>query len=96
MTISMFTRNKVKDFDVWHKHFWAGIDFVKQNGVIATNVLRDLDDPNLVIVHHQFAEIEAAKAFKAMMHSDLFRKGDPVKKMGVLPETLEMWVAEDA
>ena len=95
MTVSLFTRSKVKDFDTWHELFNSGAEFVKQKGVIASKVLRDLDDPNLVIVHHEFADASTAKAFMALVDSDLFRKGDPVKKGGVILETLEMWVGED-
>lgn len=96
MTVSIFVRNKVKDFGVWKEHFDSGAEFVKEHGVVASNVLRDLDDPNLVIVHHQFAEADAAKTFYGMMNSALFREGDPVKKGGVILETLEVWVGEDA
>ena len=95
MTISMFVRNKVKDFGVWKELFDSSAEFVKEHGVIASNVLRDLDDPNLVIVHHQFAEVSTAKTFFGMVNSDLFREGDPVKKGGVIPETIEVWLGED-
>lgn len=95
MTVSMFTRSKVKDFGVWKEMFDGSGDFVKQHGVIASNVLRDLDDPNLVIVHQQFADAETAKAFEAMLHGDGFRKGDPVVKGGVILDTMEVWLGED-
>lgn len=95
MTVSMFTRSKVKDFDIWKEMFDGGAEFVKQKGVIASRVLRDLDDPNLVIVYHEFADASTAKAFEDLVNSDLFRKGDPVKKGGVILETMEMWVGED-
>ena len=96
MTVSMFTRSKVKDFATWKESFDGGAEFVKQKGVIASKVLCDLDDPNLVIVHHEFADADTAKAFVALVNSDLFRKGDPVKKGGVILETLEIWVGEEA
>lgn len=96
MTVSIFTRNKVKDFDVWKKLYDESADFVKQHGVISDQVLQDLDDPNLVIVHQRFAEVEAAKAFYGMVNSDLFRKGDPVKKGGVILETLEIWMGVES
>jgi len=95
MTVSMFARSKVKDFNTWKEMFDGSAEFVKQNGVIASTVLRDLDDPNLVIVHHEFADASTAKAFMALVDSDLFRKGDPVKKGGVILETLEMWSGEE-
>lgn len=94
MTVSMFVRSKVKDFDTWKVSFDGGAEFVKQNGVLASKVLRDLDDPNLVIVQHEFADADAAKAFMALVNSDAFREG-PVKKGGVIPETMELWVGEE-
>jgi hypothetical protein len=94
MTVSILVRSKVKDYDVWKENFDSGAEFVKQRGVIASRVLRDLDDPNLVIVHHEFAEKNAAKAFMALMDSEEFREG-PVKVGGVIPETTEIWIGED-
>jgi hypothetical protein len=91
----MFTRSKVKDFGVWKELFDSSAEFVKEHGVIASNVLRDLDDPNLVIVHHQFAEASAARTFFGMVNSDQFREGPPVKEGGVILETLEVWLGED-
>ena len=96
MTVGLFTRSKVKDFDVWKEMYDAGAEFVKQQGVIASNVLRDLDDPNVIIVHHQFADAETAKAFEALVNSDMFRKGDPVVKGGVILDTMEIWLGEEA
>ena len=96
MTISMFTRSKVKDFGVWKELFDSSTDFTKQHGVIASNVLCDLDDPNLVIVHHQFDDAGKARAFVDLINSDQFRKGPPVTEGGVILETLEIWVGEDA
>lgn len=97
MTVSLFVRSKVKDFATWKEMFDAGAEFMKQNGVIASKVLRDLDDPNLVIVYHEFADANTAKAFMSLIDSDLFREAPdgPVKKGGVILETLEMWVGED-
>jgi hypothetical protein len=95
MTVSLFVRSKVKDFGTWKEIFDSGAEFVKQKGVIASRVLRDLDDPNLVIVHHEFAETNAAKAFLALINSDEFREGPPVKEGGVIPETVEIWIGED-
>ena len=62
---------------------------------MTSRVLRDLDDPNLVIVYHEFADASAAQAFMALVNSDQFREGDPVKKGGVILETMEMWVGEE-
>ena len=94
MTVSVLVRSEVKDFGAWKENFDSGAEFVKQRGVIASRVLRDLDNPNLVIVHHEFAEKDAAKAFVALMDSNEFREG-PVKVGGVIPETMETWIGEE-
>ena len=96
MTISIFTRNKVKDFTVWKEVYDSGADFVKQQGVVAANVMRDLDDPNFIIVHQQFDDVDKAKAFVDLVNSDQFRKGPPVTQGGVILETMEIWVGVDA
>jgi hypothetical protein len=57
-------------------------------------VLRDLDDPSLVIVHHEFADQATARAFMSLVQSDAFREG-PVEEGGVIPETVEIWVGEE-
>ena len=95
MTVSLFVRSKVKDFGIWKELFDGAGDFQKEHGVTATNVLRDLDDPSLVIVHHEFADAEAAKKFHGMVNSDMFLKGEPVTIGGVIPETVETWLGED-
>ena len=94
MTVRLFVRSEVKDFDTWKENFDSGAEFVKQNGVIASGVLRDLDNPNLVIVHHEFAETNAAKVFMVLMNSEAFREG-PVKVGGVILETVEIWTGEE-
>lgn len=94
MTISILVRSQVKDFNKWKEHFDRGAEFAKAHGVIASQVLRDLDNPNLVIVHHKFAETDAAKAYMALLGSEAFREG-PVKLGGIIPETVEAWMGEE-
>lgn len=94
MIISIFVRSQVKDFDIWKAHFDSGAEFVKTKGVIASQTLRDLDNPNLAIAHHQFADASKAKAFLALINSDQFREGPPVKEGGVILGTVEVWVGE--
>ena len=96
MTVSIFTRSKVKDFDMFKKSIDSAAEWTKQQGVIATNVLRDLDDPNLVIVHQQLDDANKAKALVGLMNEDGFRKGPPVTEGGVILDTMEVWVAADA
>ena len=94
MPVLLALRSQVKDYDVWKANFDTGAAFVKQQGVTASRVLRDLDAPDLVTVHHEFADASTARAFVQLTKSDAFLEG-PVKLGGVLAETVEMWVGED-
>jgi hypothetical protein len=94
MAVVLTVRSKVKDYDVWRPVFDSGADFVAEQGVISSRVLRDPDDPSVVIVHHEFADPSAARAFRQLHSSDAFREG-PVEQGGVLPETIEVWIGED-
>lgn len=95
MTISGFVRHKVKDFATWKNMYDESSAHVhKEAGVINDRVFRDLDDPNLVVVYHEFATKEQLKAFMARLASDEFRAG-PVEMGGVLMHTLEVWTGEE-
>ena len=94
MAVVLSVRSKVKDYDVWREHFDSGAEFVKQQGVTASRVLRDLNDPNLVVIQHEFADENAARGFMQLMQSDAFREG-PVEQGGVIPETVEVWVGKE-
>ena len=94
MAVSLFARHKVKDFAIWKKLHDENAQFIKDNGVIASSVHRDLDDPNLVMAYHQFADASTARAYLALFDSGAFQEG-PVKIGGVIPKTLEIWVGED-
>ena len=95
MTVSLFVRHKVQDFDTWKGVYDGAAQLIKDNGVIADSVHRSLDDPNSIIVYHQFADTAALEGFKTLMDSNEFKEG-PEKAGGVLPGTMEMWVGEDA
>lgn len=95
MTASLIVRSEVKEFDTWKKSFDGGAEFVKGLGVIASSVHRDLDNPNIVTVRHQFVDADKAKAFANVINSDVFRKGDPVKNGGVILDTMMVFVMQD-
>ena len=56
---------KVKDYDKWEPTIMEDIPLLKANGAISTSILRDLDDPNRIIVTTKFKNIENAKKFAA-------------------------------
>lgn len=93
MTASIFARHKVNDFATWKKVYDENVPLRKEGGLIAESVHRDPDDPNTVIVYHQFADLSTTKEFIAAMNKEEFQS--VLKNAGVKPETLEMWVGED-
>ena len=93
MTVSIFIRHKVDDFATWKEKYDEGAQMRKENNVLADNVYRDPDDPNMFIVQLQFADVSAAKAQAARLNSDEFRSA--IKSMGVHLETLGVWIGED-
>lgn len=95
MTYTLIARHEVKDFDIWKQLFDGSAEFVTMAGVIASSVHRDLDNPNVVTVQHQFEDAGKAKAFMARLDSDEFRKGDPVTKGGAIPETIVAMLMAD-
>lgn len=53
-----------QSYDGWRAEFAAGM------GIIASSIYRDVDDPDLVTVHHQFAVANAAQAAATQWRSD--------------------------
>jgi quinol monooxygenase YgiN len=87
--VTMFVRHKVGDYTKW-KRVYDGIASVrKERGVTAASVHRDPDDPNTIIVTHQFADIDAARDFA---NSEALKSA--MANAGVIgPPTF--WFAED-
>jgi len=60
---TMFVRHTVSDFAAWKKGYDNAGAMQDAGGVTAEAVYQSADDPNDVTVMHDFATIEAAKAF---------------------------------
>ncbi|MBL0371444.1 cyclase [Rhizobium sp. KVB221] len=60
---TLFVRHSVTDYRTWRKTYDAFSEMQKANGVTAEAVYQSTDDPNDVTVTHEFATLEAAKAF---------------------------------
>lgn len=60
---SMFVRHKVNDHNQWKRAYDDFASVRKQSGVTSASVYRDLDDPNTIIVTHQFPNMSAALDF---------------------------------
>jgi quinol monooxygenase YgiN len=93
MTVSGIARHEVNDFDTWKKSYDASAEYIKGMGVIADSVHRDLDDPNMVTVYHQFADVATAKAFTATLNSGDFKA--QAAQSGVQLETMTLYLMQD-
>ena len=60
---TMFVRHTVNDYGSWKRIYDEVAPLRKQKGVTAASVHRDANDPDTVFITHQFANMEAAKAF---------------------------------
>lgn len=63
--VTTFVVHKVNDFDAWKSVYDAFTPVRKANGVIGASVHRDVNDPNNLIVTHQFKDLKTAQAFLA-------------------------------
>ena len=93
MTASSFVRHKVNDFATWKKGYDEVAQLRKDGGVIAESVHRAPDDPNTVIVYHQYTDLSKAQGFVAAVSTGELQS--VLKKLGVKLETLEVWVGQD-
>ena len=55
--------HKVADYDAWRAVYDGFADVQKEGGVRAEEVLRSCDDPNDVLVTHDFDDEGSARAF---------------------------------
>ena len=60
---TLFVRHTVADYDGWRRIFDGFADTQNAMGVTAKAVYRGADDPNEITVTHDFATVEAARAF---------------------------------
>lgn len=61
--VTMFIKAKVRAYDDWKPGYDEFAQKRKEKGVMAASVHRDVSDPTLVTVTHQFANLAAAQAF---------------------------------
>ena len=87
--VTLFIKAKVRAYADWKPGYDEFAQKRKEKGVTAASVHRDVSDPTLVTVTHQFATLAEARAFagweelrSAMMASGV--EGAP-----------EIWFAED-
>ena len=59
----MFAKHKVNDYENWKRAYDSFAAVRKENSVSGASVHRDVNDPTIVIVTHQFKTTDDALAF---------------------------------
>jgi uncharacterized protein (DUF1330 family) len=57
--------HRVEDYDAWRRVYDSVSDLQKAGGVTAESVHRMVDDPNNVLVIHEFDTVDHARSFFA-------------------------------
>lgn len=65
--VRVFVQHKVKDYATWRKAYNAFDAMRKKMGVTAQSVYRIDGEPNNVMITHDFATMDKAKAFAGSM-----------------------------
>jgi quinol monooxygenase YgiN len=86
---TMFVRHTVSDYGKWKSAYDEFASVRKQKGVTGASVHRDANDPHVIIVTHQFKNVNAAKAFA---NSEELKS--TMAKAGVSGAP-EIWFSED-
>ena len=64
-TILVIASHPVNDYAQWRAVYDAFADEQQAGGVLEEEVLRDLENPNMVFVLHRFTDVAAANAYFA-------------------------------
>jgi hypothetical protein len=85
----IIVRQKVKDFVAWKSVYDQYNDARKDIGVKMAAIHRDPDDPNTVIVMHQFDNIDEVYNFSESEEGRAI-----MERSGIIGEP-EVWIGED-
>ncbi|HZO95882.1 MAG TPA: hypothetical protein VFB42_00770 [Gaiellaceae bacterium] len=86
--VRSFVRHRVRDYDAWRQVYDGFADVQREHGVRAEAVFRMVDDPNDVLVTHDFDDAGSAQAFFGMAELK-----DAMMRAGVEGEPT-VWLAE--
>jgi len=86
---TVFTRHEVEDVDAWMEAYRLGSDVRTQGNVLGERVFVDADDPNVIIVEHDFASMDDARA---MMSGP--KLADALEHSGIVGN-LTIWFANE-
>lgn len=88
--VRVFVHHEVADYAAWRKAYDAFAPTQRKMGVVAQSVYQTVDNPNDVVVTHDFASAAKAKAF---LSSDELR--NTMQKAGVKGAP-QIWVTSRA
>ncbi|MFO7679120.1 MAG: hypothetical protein R6X34_03635 [Chloroflexota bacterium] len=92
MTVSLFMRLQVKDFDSWlNPDPSVPAQTMKDNDVLAYSLHRDPNDPNTIMIYTQLPDENALKSYVAFLES---LPGE-MKNFFAVPGSVEMWIGND-
>ena len=89
MTTTLFVKHKVSDYSKWKRGYDDSKSFRKGSSVTAASVHRDVNDPMVIIVMHQFKDAGAMMAFANSAELKAAMAGAGVIGMP------EIWFGED-
>ena len=89
MGATMFVKHQVHDYRTWKPRYDGLASIRKQKGVTAASVHRDANDPNTIIVMHQFKDLGAATGFAS---SEELKAAMAQAGVSGPPE---IWISED-
>jgi quinol monooxygenase YgiN len=87
--VTMFVRHKVNDYGTWKSAYDRFASTRQKKGVTGASVHRDAGDPSIIIVTHQFKDLDAVRAFASSedLKSTMARAG--------VAGPPEFWFAKD-
>jgi quinol monooxygenase YgiN len=86
---TLFVKHVVSDYDNWKRVYDDFASVRKEKGVTGASVHRDPEDPNTLVVTHQFKDVDAAAAF-----ADSEELKSAMANAGVTGPP-EIWICED-
>jgi presenilin-like A22 family membrane protease len=89
MTATLFVKHKVSDYSNWKRGYDDSKSFRKESSVTVASVHRDVNDPMVIIVTHQFNDAGAMMAFANSAELKAAMAGAGVIGMP------EIWFGED-
>lgn len=77
----LLVQHKVVDFDKWYSVFKSHAEAQRKAGLKDLQLLRDAEDPNIIVCFFKIDDMEKAKAFTESRHSH-----EAQKESGVIGE----------